>query len=149
MSTENQNQNYFSQAEAEGKVGKHVQTRVDFSAVPKGSSGTVISADLVGTSQIGDIANAVYDVAIQWDDQAIEAALAAIDKRLEKVEANENTIERNIQLDRLLEDQDALLFLQSQKPLVDWFTKEDYERYLEELTAGDETSPTTHHLDQP
>ncbi len=115
-------------------MGRRIQSLVEFSGVPKGTTGLVISADSAGLVKHWDGAGKeIYDVAIQWDTQTAQMALAALDRRLEKTDENENTIERNAQRDQLLEEQDVLLFIQSQKPLVDWFTKEEYERYLIEL----------------
>jgi len=127
------NRRYFSQAEAEAKVGKRIQTRVEFSGVPKGSTGTVINADPAGTARVGHIPQNIYDVAIQWDGKMIQKALAELTNRLEQVDENENPIERYAQCEQLLDEADWLLFIDADKPLVDWFTKDEYERYLDEL----------------
>jgi len=107
MSKEIFEQRYFTQAEAESKVGKRVQTRVPFSGVPKGHTGSVISADFAGLSRIQEITRPVFDVVIQWDSERKAHGEISITSQL-------------------------------QKPLVDWFTKEEYERYLDELHERDE-----------
>ncbi len=138
MSHEQRHERYFSQTEAEEKVGRQVQTLVEFSGVPEGATGLVISADSAGLVKQPDRAvKRIYDVAIQWDAQT---ALANLAKRMEKSDENENTVECNQQRDQLLEEQDELLFLQSHQPLVDWFRKDEYERYLVELPG--ENNPT-------
>jgi len=82
---------HFSNAEAQGYVGKRIRTRVEFSGVPRGTTGVVIRADSAGKSKtFGKEATEVFDLAIQWD----------------------------------LERQDAL---------VDWFTREEYQKFFEEL----------------
>jgi hypothetical protein len=73
----------FDQATALAKVGRRIQTQVDFSGVPQGTTGQVIQAD---RSEGG------YTLAIQWE---------LPDRR--------------------------------QKPLVDWFTRNEYERFLVEV----------------
>ncbi len=59
MSRERLAREYFRQTEAEAKVGKQIQTWVEFSAVPRGTTGLVISADKAGKEA------EAYDVAIQ------------------------------------------------------------------------------------
>jgi hypothetical protein len=145
MSKEHFSDRHFTQAEAEAKVGKRIQTRVDFSGVPKGSTGTVISIDPAGTARVRDTAQKIYDVAIQWDGKTIQKALAELTNRLEQVDENENTIERYAQREQLLDEADWLLFIDIDKPLVDWFTKDEYEQYLEELTAKTENSTDHDH----
>jgi hypothetical protein len=141
MNAEHFEHRYFSPSEAEGKVGKRVQTRIDFSGVPRGTQGVVISADPAGAARVEDTSENVYDVAVQWDKDLIETALSVLARRLEKIDENENQIERTEQRDQLLEQQDTLMFMQSQNSLVDWFTKEEYERYLDELPQISETQP--------
>ncbi len=131
MSTEN-----FNQTEAESKVGRRVQTRVSFLFVPKGSQGIVTSAAPAAIARVGESAEAVYDVAVQWDNQTTQMALEAIAHRIEKADENENTIERFFSRDQLLEAQDFLFDTQSGKSLVDWFTKDEYTRYLSELSEA-------------
>ncbi len=142
---ETYNQRYFSQIEAESKIGKRVQTRFEFSGVPKDSTGLVISADPAGAARVGETAQTVYDVAIQWDRQALQTALADITRRIEQADENENPIERFYKQDQLLEEQDLLLGSQPGKPLVDWFTKAEYERFLDEL--AEEKDSTNSHPD--
>jgi hypothetical protein len=89
---------YFTRAEAEAKVGKRVKTLVDFSGVPKGTTGQVIRADPAGKEKppFGE-AREVFDVAIQWD------------------------VPREYP---------------SAKPLVDWFSRDEYEQFLVERDNG-------------
>ncbi len=140
MTKEHSERTYFSQSEAESKVGKRVQSREDFSDVPKGSTGFVISADQAAiTNAPIDQSSGEYDVAIQWDlptPLQIEVAQQELTNRLEIADENEITIERYSQRDRILEESDLLFAVQSGKPLVDWFTKDEYERYLDELVTG-------------
>jgi hypothetical protein len=84
-------QQYFDERTALSKVGKRIQTLVDFSCVPKGTRGVVRRADPVNifNGNNGSLSK-FYRVAIEWH-------------------------------------------LPSRCfPLVDWFTKDEYERYLEE-----------------
>ncbi len=71
---------YFSPAEARGKVGKRIRTTVAFSGVPKGTTGVALEPD-----------DELVSLPIQWDLPG------------------------------------------RTRPLVDWFTKWEYERYLEEI----------------
>ncbi|NTU99289.1 hypothetical protein HGA64_04790 [Candidatus Falkowbacteria bacterium] len=48
MSKERLVRQYFTQAEAEAKVGRQIQTHVEFSGVPIGTAGRIISADEAG-----------------------------------------------------------------------------------------------------
>ncbi len=142
MNKETNNQNYFNQAEAQGKVGNRVQTRIDFSFAPKGSTGAVISADPAGMSRVGNVAQMVFDVAVQWDTQTVQLTQAGMESWLEKTDENENTIERTARRERLLGEQEELFILQPQQLLVDWFTKDEYERFLSELTQASENVDT-------
>jgi hypothetical protein len=81
---------FFSEEEALTKVGKRIQTGVEFSGVPRGSVGRVIRADR---------ATGGFDLAIAWDLPSEVRAFRA----------------------------------DPTKPLVDWFTKDEYERFLDEL----------------
>jgi hypothetical protein len=48
----------FTEAEARAKVGKRIRTRVEFSGVPKGTTGRVVVADAMREG---------FDVAIEWE----------------------------------------------------------------------------------
>jgi hypothetical protein len=100
----------FSRADAEALVGKRIKTLVEFSGVPKGAPGTVVRADVAGTAKVGGVTIEEYDLAIQWDlpvgPQVIEAG---------HIEGY------------------PVVSIRGGKPLVDWFTKDEYERYLAEL----------------
>ena len=112
MSTERIVRQYFTQAEAEAKVGHHIQTRVEFSGVPIGTTGSVISADEAGWAKppFGH-AEKAYDLAIQWDLPQPEALADLV----------------------ISADADPHIHIQTGKPLVDWFTKDEYKKYLDEL----------------
>ncbi len=114
MSTENLIRQYFTQAEAAAKVGRQIQTRVDFSGVPRGTTGRVVSADEAGWAKppFGK-EEEVYDVAIQWE--------------LPRPEPSANLV--------ISVGAEPYLHIQTGKPLIDWFTKDEYERYLDELAA--------------
>jgi len=85
-------QSYFDKTTALSKVGKKIQTLVQFSGVPRGTTGTVIRADVVSHAiPVMGTAAELYDLAIEWD----------LPHRC--------------------------------KPLVDWFTKDEYEKFLVEL----------------
>ncbi len=49
----------FSKNEAEALLGTRIKTTVDFSGVPKGSTGVVVGADKASRSK--------YTVAVKWD----------------------------------------------------------------------------------
>lgn len=103
---------YFD--EAQTKVGRRVKTLVEWSGVPKDTTGQVIRADPAGQVKppFGE-AREVFDVAIQWD------------------------LPRPELLAELVIPGDApnnpYIYIRSGNPLVDWFTKAEYEQYLEEL----------------
>ena len=114
MSTERLIRQYFTQAEAAAKVGGRIQTRVDFSGVPRGTTGRVVSADEAGWAKPAfGKEEEVYDVAIQWE--------------LPRPEPSADLV--------IPVDAEPYLYIQTGKPLVDWFTKDEYERYLDELPA--------------
>jgi hypothetical protein len=112
MSKERLVRQYFTQAEAEAKVGRQIQTRVEFSGVPQGTTGRVISADKAGWAKppFGQVEE-TYDVAIQWDLPRPEPFADLV------IPAG---TEPNIHI-------------QTGKPLVDWFTRDEYEGYLNEV----------------
>ena len=60
--------------------------------------------------------NEVYDVVIQWD--------------LPKLELSANLV--------IPADGEAYIHIRTGRPLVDWFTKDEYERYLDELSDEDD-----------
>jgi len=76
-------ESFFSHTEAKALLGRSIRTKIQFSGVPAGTSGTVTRAD-EGFYPEG------YTVAIQWD------------------------------------------LPERRKPLVDWFTRDEYRRFLEE-----------------
>lgn len=109
---------FFTKTEAEAMVGKKIRTLVEFSGVPRGTSGRVIRADAAGRVQpaFGKTVD-VYDLAIQWDVPTEPPAVM-------RGEAGG----------------EPFLCIRSGKPLVDWFTREEFERFLleeEEPPAGD------------
>lgn len=76
---------YFSQEEALGKVGHKIRTLIEFSGVPKGTTGVVLEPN-----------DRLVSLPIQWD----------------------------------LPERSYGVY---PKPLVDWFTKDEYEKFLEEI----------------
>ena len=94
---------YFTEQEAQAKIGKVIETLVEFSSVPKGTGGTVVRAD-------HGMAKARWTVGIQW--------LLAPPKP-------------SISLAQIGNEQ--LIAVDTGKPLIDWFTKAEYEKYLKEL----------------
>ncbi len=59
---------YFSFDEAQAKVGRRIKTSVEFSEVPKDTTGRVIRFDPAGlTKPLFGETREVFDVAIQWD----------------------------------------------------------------------------------
>lgn len=75
---------YFSQGEALAKVGHKIRTLIEFSGVPKGTTGIVLEPN-----------DRLVSLPIQWD--LPERPYGAYSK-----------------------------------PLVDWFSKDEYEKFLEE-----------------
>jgi len=122
MSPERFRRQYFSQAEAEAKVGTRIRTLVEFSGVPVGTTGRVISADQAGWAKppFGR-EEEVYDVAIQWDLPPAEPLMELV----------------------IPVGAEPYLHVQRNKPLVDWFTKDEYEKYLDELPPGESGKPET------
>ncbi len=103
---------YFSQEEAQAKVGQTIRSLVEFSGVPQGTTGLVIAADAAGwTKALAGEKTEVYDVAIQWNLPRPDAAITMV----------------------VTDQGDAYLHLRTGQPLVDWFTKDEYERYLAEV----------------
>ena len=105
---------HFTQDEAQAKVGRRIKTLVEFSGVPKDTTGQVIRADAAGQTKppFGE-AREVFDVAIQWD-------LPGRQPLAELVIPGEAP-------------NDPYIYICSGNPLVDWFTKAEYEQYLQEL----------------
>jgi len=95
---------YFIKQEALEKVGKIVETLVAFSSMPKGTSGTVISIYEAGWSTKDS-----YGLNIQWHLKPRKPLVA-------KGEIAD----------------ESFLFVQTGKPLVDGFSKSEYEKYLKE-----------------
>lgn len=109
---------YFSSDEAQAKVGRRVKTLVEFSGVPKATTGQVIRADAAGKVKPPfDEAREVFDVAIQWD-------LPRAQPLAELVIPGDMPTE-------------PYIYIRTGKPLVDWFTKAEYEQYLQELDEND------------
>ena len=76
--------NYFSREAAQALIGQHIRSLVEFSGVPKGTTGKVIRADKTAYEDS-------YNVGIEWD------------------------------------------LPYRHKPLVDWFSRDEYYRFLEEI----------------
>jgi len=109
---------YFSFEEAQAKVGRKVKTLVEFSGAPKDTTGQVIRADPAGQIKppFGE-ARDVFDVAIQWDLPGAQPLAELV------IPGDMPT--------------DPYIFIRTGKPLVDWFTKSEYEQYLEELETDE------------
>lgn len=108
---------YFSQQEAEAKVGRRIRTLVTWSGVPKDTTGEVIRADPAGQAKTPlEEPVDTFDVAIQWDLPRDPVQIGA-----GEVEG------------------EPFIAITGGKPLVDWFTKDEYEQYLVELSEEDET----------
>lgn len=128
MDKERPTRRYFSQEEAQAKVGQTIRSLVEFSGVPQGATGRVISADSAGwTKSVAGEKTEIFDVAIQWNlpRPAPSADLVISDEG------------------------EGYIYIRTGKPLVDWFTKDEYERYLEEVsTEGEDSSeePTDQEL---
>ncbi len=107
-------QEYFSFGEAHAKVGRRIKTLAEWSGVPKDTTGQVISADPAGQVKppFGE-AQDVFDVAIQWN-------LPHPKPWAELVYPGEALTE-------------PYIHIRTGNSLVDWFTKSEYEQYLEEL----------------
>lgn len=102
---------YFTQEEAETKVGQRIKTLVAWSGVPEGTRGDVIQADRAGQSKPPfEEAVEVYNVAVQWDLPR------------EPLQVGTGQVEG-----------EPFLAISGGKPLVDWFSKDEYDEYLEEL----------------
>ena len=102
---------YFTQEEAEAKVGHRIRTRVAWSGVPEGTTGAVVRADPAGPSKppFGEVVDTFY-VAIQWELPR------------EPLQIRQGVI-----------GDEPVLMITGGKPLLDWFSKDEYERYLDEL----------------
>lgn len=102
---------HFTKPEAEAKVGRKVQTSVAWSGVPKGTTGQVVRADSAGRVKLpfGESVE-VYDVAIQWDLPAEPPTVMSSSSAGER-----------------------FTYIRTGKPLMDSFTKSEYEKYLVEL----------------
>ena len=102
---------YFTQEEAEAKVGRRIKTLVPWSGVPGGTRGDVVRADRAGQSKtpFGEAVEA-YNVAIQWDlpREPLQVASGQVGG-------------------------EPFLAISGGKPLVDWFSKDEYDQYLAEL----------------
>lgn len=101
----------FSKTAAKALVGKRIKTLVEFSGVPKGTTGTVIRADAAGTAKVAGRTVEEYDLAIEWDLPAAIGQVIGAGK-----------------ISGL-----PYVTIRGGKPLVDWFTKDEYERFLAEL----------------
>jgi len=64
---------YFKKAEAEALQGNRIRTMIEFSGVPRDTTGTITGADKTGRNtagvfmRLGKAGPEGYTVAIQWD----------------------------------------------------------------------------------
>lgn len=108
-------QAYFKREEAEAIVGRWVKTRVAWAGVPEGTTGQVVAADNMGRVLSHSRESIeIYDAVIEWD-LPVEPARASVGEIAGEV----------------------FILLQPGGPLRDWFTKQEYERYLEEIVPGE------------
>lgn len=106
---------YFTYEEVHAKVGRQVKTLVDFSGVPRDTTGQVVRADSAGrTKPMFGEAFETYDVGVQW-----------------------NLPREPIQIERSDSAGEVFMAITGGRPLVDWFSKDEYEQYLEELESDD------------
>jgi hypothetical protein len=106
---------FFTKTEAEAKVGKKIRTLVEFSGVPKGTTGRVVRVDSMGkTKSAFGKASEVYDVVIQWD----------LTPEPTEVTRGETGGE-------------PFILIRRGGPREDWFTRDEYERFL--LEEGEPT----------
>jgi hypothetical protein len=94
---------YFTKEEAQALVGRLIRTRCAWSAVPAGTLGRVIRADVAPGDR--------WDVAIEWqlpEEQPEVHVVAGVDP--------------------------FMMFRRGGR-LVDWFSRDEYERWREELHA--------------
>ena len=104
---------WFTQEEAQDKVGRKIKTLVPFSGMPKDTTGSVIRADPAAgqvENSTGELVDG-FNVAIQWD--------------LPREPADAQVV--------IPTGAEPYLFVKTGKPLLDWFTRDEYEQYLEEL----------------
>ncbi len=94
---------YFTEQEALEKVGRVIETLVEFSGVPQGTTGTVIRADKGDDDE--------WSLGIQW------------------IQPNKKPSITHGQM-----DDKPFVAIEIGKPLIDWFTKSEYDQYLKELT---------------
>ena len=103
---------YFTRVEAESKVGRRIRTLAAWSGVPVNTTGRVIRADPAGQAKLPfEEAKEVFDVAIQWDLPQEKPVAELV----------------------IPAGADPYIFISTGKPIIDWFSKDEYERYLEEL----------------
>ena len=109
---------YFTAAEARAKVGRKIRSLVPFSGVPQETTGRVVRADPAGqTKPAFGQAREIFDVGVQWD-----------------------LPREPLQIGHGLSAGEPFVAISGGKPLIDWFSKDEYERYLEEL--DDEGNPS-------
>ena len=101
------NEILFDKQTAMLKIGRRVRTLVAFSGVPEGTTGVVATADIASRQKLPDGTHIeLYDLAIRWELLTKPPVLVRGDN---------------------------LTFIRSGRPLVDWFNKSEYDRFLVEL----------------
>ncbi len=89
------------------KIGRRVRTLVSFSGVPKGTTGIVAAADVAASNKLADGTRIdFYDLAIRWELPSKPPVFVQTD---------------------------SCAFVRTGRPLVDWFTKDEYDRFLVEV----------------
>ncbi|MBI1805635.1 MAG: hypothetical protein HYR76_01135 [Ignavibacteria bacterium] len=101
------NEMLFDKQTALAKIGRRVRTLVAFSGVPKGTTGIVATADIAARHKLSDGTRIeFYYLAIRWELPSKPPVLVR--------DGN-------------------FTFIRTGRPLVDWFTKDEYERFLVEI----------------
>ncbi len=95
------NREYFTDEEAQAKVGQRIQALRELSSIPQGTTGIVIETDQAFPT--------AHSLVIQWD--------VANERREEQLNIGDELV----------------LFVTGGKPLVDWFSRDEYETYLCEV----------------
>ncbi|MEJ7575922.1 MAG: hypothetical protein WKF74_02835 [Pyrinomonadaceae bacterium] len=89
---------YFTDEEAEGKVGERIETLREFSRIPQG---TDVKIDQASPND--------YSLIVRWD------------------------LPNPLREERLDIGSEPVPFVSGGKPFIDWFTRDEYDRYLREV----------------
>lgn len=129
---------YFTQEEAQARVGRRVRTRIKLAGVPEATTGTVCSADLVEQIELpsGETMG-LFSVSVWWDMPRRQPIITVADG---DEECLESLLEYRlvVSVDILAENETRihdvpLTSVDIAEPMIDWFTKDEYKRCLVEL----------------